>query len=327
MLFSCVQTQGADQTVCLFNGIERGQSMGLVTKARNKTLKKQATGELSPRARELTGALYNQFQEYHGKSHWDDEDIERLLVKQKEYEIDNNGWFKSESGIPMFSPSSASKCERGLFFKALKSDKDVQMMFPYQQRWVRNSTAVHEATQRDLLYMGSKLANPSYTVQFNELGLPMWEKNNAQIKYFEHNGERFAIAGMMDGILTYTKDGSTIGFEFKTKSNSVAQVGNYKMKNAQDGHKMQCTGYSLLFGINEFLLMYEAVAKDNWMKGEEARMDIRTFYHQVKETEQLVLLDKLARVTKAVREESIPTRELDKCLFCEFKTVCGKGNI
>lgn len=296
--------------------------MGFVTKANNNRMRKQVKEELSPRALELTSALYKQFNEFHSLSFWNDKDIEYLLLKQKEFEINNNGWFKCET--PIYSPSSTYKCERELMFKTINNMKDEQKMFPYQKRWVRNSTGVHEATQRDLLYMEKMLKNPAFTVQKNELGLPMWEKVSQTIKHFEHGGQHFAIAGMTDGLLTYTKDGSPVGFEFKTKSNSVAQVGNYKMKDAQDGHKMQCTGYSLLFGVNEFIIMYEAVAKDNWFKGEDARSDIRTFYHEVTKAEQEALLDKLARVTKAVNEEKLPPVQLDKCLFCEFKTICEK---
>lgn len=274
------------------------------------------------RGQELAGALYNQFNDFHSRKIWDDPRIENLLVKQRVYEMDNDGWFNS-NGLVMFSPSSASKCERELALKAMKTTKDSKPMFPYQQRWVRNSSAVHEAVQRDLLYMTKKMEDPSFKVVFTPEGLPKWEKNNAQYKEFEHNGVKFAIAGMMDGQLIYTIDKSIVGFEFKTKTNSVAQVGHYKMKDASEQHKEQCIAYSLLFGLEEFIIMYEAVAKDQWNKGEEARTDIRTFYVKVKEQDRIKLLDKFARVTKLVQADQLPECEPDKCLFCEYKNVCG----
>lgn len=299
--------------------------MSLISKAGARKLKKQVTGEVSPRGLELAGALYNQFNEFHSKRQWDDPQIEDLLVRQRVYEMDNEGWFDSK-GLVLFSPSSASKCERELCLKAMKAQKDEQIMFPYQQRWVRNSSAVHEAVQRDLLYMSKKMKDPSFKVVFNEDGLPMWEKNNAQYNEIEHNGIRFAIAGMMDGVLEY-KDGTHIGFEFKTKSNSVAQVGHYKMKDVADYHRLQCVAYSLLFDIDEFIIMYEAVAKDQWFKGEEARTDIRTFYVKVKEQEKVELLDKLARVTEAVQRDELRPCQPDKCMFCEYKNICGCSKV
>lgn len=297
--------------------------MGLVSKANAKKLKKQVlSGGDSPRGLELSGALYKQFQLFHTKGYWDDPSIERLLIKQKENELDNKGWFDS-NGLVLFSPSSASKCERELCLKAMKSTKDEQIMWPYQRRWVRNSSAVHEATQRDLLYMTKKMEDPSFVVTFDKNGLPKWEKANAQYKEFEHNGVKFAIAGMMDGILQYTKDLSKIGFEYKTKSNSVAQVGHYLLKDAKEQHRRQCIAYSLLFDLNEFILMYEAVAKDSWMKGSEARPDLRTFYVKVSQDERIELLDKFARITKLVEQDKLSQPETDKCLFCEYKKVCG----
>jgi len=298
--------------------------MGLVTKANNQRLFTEGfQPEITGRGAELTTAIINQFNEFHSKSYWDDDEIERLLIRQKEFELDNHEWFKAD--VPIFSPSSASKCERELFFKLIRSKKDAQGMFPYQQRWVNNGSAIHARTQRDLLYMEKKLKDPAFTVLKTHFGLPNWEKAGAEIRHYDWNGEKFACAGMMDGKLKYEADGSTIGFEFKTKSTTIATVGNYKMKDAQDGHKTQCTAYSLIFPITEYIIFYESVAKDGWMKGETAKSDIRAFYHKVETTAQEIMLDKFARVTKAVRDEEMPEMDTTKCIFCPYKTLCKGG--
>ena len=276
----------------------------------------------SKRGIELQTALFNQFQQFHNKNHRDDKQIEELLLRQKQWALNNPQWFKAQ-GMPIFSPSSADKCERELFYKALKMHRDEQTQFPFQRRWTRNSTAVHEATQRDLLYMEKLLPEPAFVVKRDAQGFPLWEKSSQQIRQFTHNGEQFCVAGMMDGILTYTPDNSTVGFEFKTKSNSVAQVGHFKMKAPAEHHVAQAVGYSLIFGINEFIFMYEAVAKDQWGKGPDAKMDIRTFYLEVTEEDRQKLLNKLAGVTRAIRLEQTPAPNRNKCMFCEFKTTCG----
>lgn len=299
--------------------------MSLVDKANAQKLRDQIAEEPTERGKELAGALYKQFNDFHSKNSWDDIDIENLLVKQRVYAMDNEGWFDS-NGLIMFSPSGASKCERELCLKAMKSTKDEHTMYPYQRRWVRNSSAIHEAVQRDLIYMSLKMENPAFVVLYGKNGLPLWEKNNAKYKEIERDGVKFALAGMMDGQLRY-KDGTIIGFEFKTKTNSIAQVGHYKMKDAQQQHKEQCIAYSILFGMDEFIIMYEAVSKDQWAKGSEAKSDIRTFYVHVNPDDRNRLLDKFTRVTKAVQSNNLLPCEPEKCLFCEYKNICGCGGV
>ncbi|WMU08139.1 hypothetical protein vBCtySFA70_00035 [Clostridium phage vB_CtyS-FA70] len=275
------------------------------------------------RGNELSTALFKQFNEWHDSDHWDKVEIEKLLLRQKEYETSQIGKRSPRpADIQIYSPSGASKCARELYFKAKKVKKEEER-YPYQRRWTRNSTAVHEVTQKDLLYMTMQMKDPAFKIKLLENGLPAWEQNIKTFKRFDHNGQQFAVLGMMDGVLEY-KDGSTVGFEFKTKTNSVAQVGNYKLKAPAPYHLQQCVAYSLLFGMNEFILMYEAVAKDSWMKNAEARTDIRTFYHKVTEEERIALLDRFAEVTKYIEDnKEIPPREDDKCLFCPYKYLCN----
>ena len=294
----------------------------IASKGNAQKLKKQVVSTVSPRGAELAGALIAQFNEFHSKDVRDDKDIEKLLVRQRAEELDSvDAYSQIPKGLTIFSPSSVSKCPRELFYKALKQTKDSQTMYPYQRRWCRNGSAVHEYTQRDLLYM-EKMKSPSFVVERCENGLPNWEANMKTHKIIEHNGVKFAMFGMMDGVLNYTPDGSRIGFEFKTKSTTIATVGDYKMKDAQDSHKEQTVAYSLLFGMNEFVLMYESVAKDNWSANANARSDIRAFYNEVTEIDKLMLLDKLADVEKHVQSGVLPEGDVTKCIFCPYKKTC-----
>lgn len=277
------------------------------------------------RGRELTGAIYKQFNEWHSKDRWGNPEVERLLLKQKEFEISLMEKKSERPATYIFSPSGASKCSRELWFKAM-GEKQHDDKYPYHRRWTRNSTAVHEATQKDILSMTMLLKNPAFKIQFLENGLPMWEENIKTHKMIQHNGVEFAVLGMMDGIFQY-QDGASVGFEFKTKSNSIGQVGNYKMKEPAPYHKTQCVAYSILFGMDEFILMYEAVAKDQWSKGAEAKLDIRTFYHRVTEADRIELLDKFADVVKALDKKEKPQMEMDKCMFCPYKHLCTGGEI
>jgi hypothetical protein len=265
-------------------------------------------------------AIHAEIKELKQQEPRDQEAIDKLYEQRKE--LQKEVYIDIPRDMVVFSPSSASKCVRELFFRGMKERRDAQTMHPYQRRWVRNGSAVHEATQRDLLYMEKVLDKPAFVVERLENGLPAWENNIKDFKVFEHNGQKFVLLGMTDGILQYTPDGTRVGFEFKTKSTTIASVGGYKMKDAQEGHKTQTICYSLLFDVDEFLIMYESLAKDNWGKGEEARSDIRTFYNKVTPQQKKEMLDKFALVAKAVKDEKIPAGEYGKCLFCEYKSIC-----
>ncbi|MFP3427608.1 hypothetical protein, partial [Pseudoalteromonas sp. SIMBA_162] len=83
-----------------------------------------------------------------------------------------------------------------------------------------------------------------------------------------------------DGILQY-KDGSRVGFEFKTKSTKQDTI--HKLKKPSPSHIQQTVAYSLLFGIDEYLITYESVSKDEWRSGPIAYEDIKPFYVKVTE--------------------------------------------
>nr|BDD45015.1 hypothetical protein 10 [Bacillaceae bacterium] len=279
-----------------------------------------------PRAEELTNAMLKHFERFHSLSEIYDRDIEEAILEDELENIRNPKQLNFEKGLVTFSPSSASKCERELFYKAKRFEKDDQPLEPYQRRWVRNGSAVHAAVQKDLLLAEAHLKNPSFRVVRMPNGRPSWEHNLKDVKQFEYNGIRFQVFGMMDGILRY-KDGSKVGFEFKTKSTTLGAIGRYKMKDAQESHKEQAVAYSLLFGVDEFLFVYESLAKDGWTKGKEAKPDLRCFYFKPSDQQKEELLQKFAFVAERVERDSIPAPDYSKCIFCPFKDQCEKDGI
>lgn len=288
-------------------------------------LKKRVLEQDTERGNRLAGALYNQMNDLHSVDFYPNYEIEKLLLEQKEHDLEKiKNFERLPEGLVAFSPSSVSACARGLVFKANKEEKDEVQRFPYQRRWTRNSSAVHEAVQRDLLYCEKVLKNPIFTVERLESGLPAWEQNIKTAKVIEHNGVKFVLNGMCDGILRYAPDNSKVLFEFKTKSTTIGTVGTYKLKGVQEEHRLQAVAYSILFGVDEVVFMYESVAKDGWTKGAEAKVDFRTFYVQITEQDRQDLLDRLSDVAKAYYKKEIPEKESDKCFFCVYKTACER---
>lgn len=291
-------------------------------------LKKRVIEQDSERGQRLAGALYNQMNDLHSVDFYPNYEIESLLLRQKEHDLEKMKNFERlPEGLISFSPSSASACARGLVFKANKEEKDEVIRFPYQRRWTRNSSAVHEAVQRDLLYCEKVLKNPIFTVERLESGLPAWEQNIKTAKVIVHNNVQFIINGMCDGILNYTPDGSRVLFEFKTKSTTIGTVGTYKLKGVQEEHRIQAVAYSILFGVDEVVFMYESVAKDGWTKGAEAKVDFRTFYVKITEEDRQKLLDRLSDIALDYYMNYLPEKETEKCFFCTYKEACERvGN-
>lgn len=278
--------------------------------------------------RSMAGVLYEQFNEFHTKNFYPPD----VAVESEFYTmiLDNiqNPPKKPgiPKGVPIFNPSGSDKCKRELYYRATGVSVDRGKLLPYHKRWTRNATLVHEGVQRDLLYMEKHMPDAPFQIHRMEDGRPAWEENIKQTKLFTVGDVQFGLTGMMDGVLHYKPTDQLVGFEFKTKSNSVAQVGTYKMKEPGSSHALQCTAYKMLFGLSDYILMYESVAKDNWMKGEDARIDIRTFHLEVTDEMEFELASKFADVARSVKTDTIPQREYDKCLFCQYKDVC-KGEV
>lgn len=295
--------------------------MSLVSKpdGLRDTVKKNAAKQ--KRSVELTDAFLFHLNSINGKDYFPVKSVEQLLHKQHASEIGKMGKRPGyPTNLPRFSPSSSDKCDRELFYKAVRAEQDAKTMYPFQRRWTRNSTAVHEAVQRTLLEAEVLLDSPKFLVErMEDTGLPAWERNVEKWKVFQHQGTEFVLYGMMDGILVY-EDGSRIGFEFKTKSNSVAQI--KQAKEPQGSHVAQCVAYSLLFGVDEYLITYESVAKDKWSTNELARDDVKVFYVKVTEKQRQELLDKFARIAYNVEDGEVSEPNFSKCLFCPFKSKC-----
>lgn len=229
--------------------------------------------------------------------------VEEILLKQKEHDVQMISVRPTYPDLPKFNPSGASKCEYELYHQANKLPIPKMDLYPYHRRWTRNATAVHETVQRDLLYMSEYLDSPRLEVQYLDSGLPAWERNILKWEQFNHNGQQFIINGMCDGLLTDNETGQTVGFEFKTKSTTIAAVGDYKMKDVQDGHRLQAISYSILFfgdayedRTDTILFLYESVAKDWWTKGAEARADLRAFQVEITLADRMALLGRFAEV-------------------------------
>jgi hypothetical protein len=299
----------------------KGKAQEIKAKHKKQKKKEELAGEVQS---EISQAFHDMVDEFHGMDIRDDYKLDTQILKWKMEEMTDGksnlrGTF--EDDIPVFSPSGVSASERDLFFKLVKAEEDPQQFTPQQRRWVKNGSAIHDRMQRDLLYIEKYLENAPFEVLRTKEGKPAWERNTRTVKQFEHNGEKFQLYGMVDGMLYYKPEKKRIGYDFKTKSTTIATVGDYKLKVPQENNVLQMVAYSLMFDVDEYIIHYESLAKDNWTKGAEARNDFKVFHIKITDEMKTELLDKLARVTKAVRTKTLPDREPENEIFSNYKTL------
>ncbi|MFX5501849.1 hypothetical protein ACM5ME_17755 [Bacillus subtilis] len=293
--------------------------MSLLSKPTELTDQVRAKKASEARGEELTTALANHIEAVNSQDYFEIVEVEETLLKEQQHKIEVMQKEKDyPRDIPRFSPSSAGKSKVELFLKAVKAPKDEVTGYPFQRRWTRNSTAVHGAMQKQLLEAEIIVDDPAFKVVRLDNELPAWEKNIERWKVIEHNGQRFVIFGMCDGLLEYQKDGSIVGFEYKTKSNSVAQI--KQLKEPTPTHKAQTVAYSILFGVDEWLITYESVAKDKWTTNENARPDFKIFYNKVTDADRKRLLDKWAKVAEHIENGELPDNDIKDYTFFPYKT-------
>lgn len=298
--------------------------MAIISKKGAQKLKEEALRE-DGYGTQMAKDMLAHLDEFHSIDRvWDDKEIETMLLHQKEREIKQMGSKPTyPRNLVKFNPSGASSTVMDLYLKA-KGFKERTERYPYHKRWTRNSTAVHEAVQRDLLYAEKLLPNPKFTVERTAEGLPAWEDNILGWVKLAHGGKEFILNGKMDGILTHEPTGKRVGFEFKTKSNTLGQVGHYRMKEPASYHVEQCTAYCLLTGIRDYMIVYEGVVKPQWLAMAEAKPDIRAFHVNI--TDEMIeeLLAKWAYVTECV-ETDTPPEDADLGFFSGYKYLFDEG--
>lgn len=280
-----------------------------------------------------------------------DNAIERKFYSQRLAHIGFKPY--PNDGLITFGASGTSMCDRQLVFKndkATRPEKSADISFRGRQR--RQGTAVVDYLQLDILHMPKRLkGSHTFEMAVRENGEWDFEDAAQERRVFTHpdpdTGElvSFAVTAKPDGKLTYNPDGSLIILEYKTKASGLrAMNGKLDYKGAQDDHKRQVVAESLVFGLNEALIVYESTQKPAWFSDEENSgvtkgqktwkdgaplPDMRAFYVDITDQMRTELLDDLARQAAIVYESrksgDVPDVDVDmtgKCGFCNFRGHC-----
>ena len=248
---------------------------------------------------------------------------EYAKIKQKRNFIDWNSIY--------FSPSSANSCDRELYVKALKMERDDDDVKPWQRRWTALGTAVGDWLQREILLAErhfTKLTGkePPFVMARTSEGQPFFEDFVHGQYFFEHDGEKFSIIGTCDGVLIHQPTGKRIGLEIKSKQTGANETSPAKLKAPKDDHMAQVTCYSLMYDVDDYLIIYVNTSKKSWFMDDDEfanSPDFRVFGVQVTDEMKRRVLDKFAGVARAVRTKTPPPLNLEKFTFNNFKRSCA----
>ena len=230
-----------------------------------------------------------------------------------------------------FSPSSANKDDRELYVKAIGMPRDDDEIKPWQRRWQAIGTAVGDWLQREILlaerhYEKFTLKRPPFIMARTDDGMPFFEDFVHSQYFFEHDGEKFSIVGTCDGMLIHQPTGRRIGLEIKSKQTNADETSPSKLRAPKEDHVAQVTCYSLMYGVDDYLIIYVNTAKKAWFMDDEEfakHPDFRVFGVQVTDEMKRRVLDKFARVTRAVQTKTPPPLDLEKFRFNNYKRSCA----
>jgi hypothetical protein len=257
--------------------------------------------------------MINRYNEH--REPWDN-DLKRQIAEQNLAIIQNPR--KVSYWGAYFSPSSAGSCPRELYLKLRKAKKDNDLKPNHQTQWQKLGTAIGDILQRDLLFIEKHYAKltgeqPPFVPARTPEGYPFWEEfAQAQVE-IEHNGEKFKLIGQPDGKLVHRETGEFVGLEAKSKQ---TKNGVSKLSSPDPKHRKQCAVYSIMYGIDTFIITYVSAVKDNW--GESAPV-VKAFTVNITEKERKELLDYFADLVRRARENDPPPVDLNGWTFNNFK--------
>ena len=233
---------------------------------------------------------------------------------------------------PYYSPSAATACARELYEKGIGSKRDIQGQPPYQKRWTQIGTAVGDMIQRDLLFIEKHMEGAKFRFLRNGRGEPMFEEfSKVNVPIELPDGTLFYLYGTPDGIMEYTAaDGQKyrVGLEVKSKQTTAARTSLYSMRAPEDKHVAQCHGYSIMYDVDYYIILYVNCSKKAWSMSDEdfeKTPDIRAFGVEITQHDRNALVERLAEVQRMINNKKPPVPDLTKWTFNSFKTAIAQS--
>ncbi|MDQ0270767.1 hypothetical protein [Cytobacillus purgationiresistens] len=257
------------------------------------------------------------------------EQYARVLREQSKWGYFN--WKTAPDGTPRptFAPSSAGKDERQLYSKAVYGRKAEEGRPPNrnQRDWTGLGSQVGGYIQREIMLAErhfEKLTGkkPRFKFERTKRNEPAFEHFVKKIHEVEHNGEKFGLNGLPDGILEYiTDDGEILRVGLEVKSFQKSYTDFKEQAEPKRDHELQTHVYNEMYDLDYTLVLYHLTYGADW----EYEFSRNKIYGRfIPREARISLLDKFARVTKAWRTKTPPAIDLDGWKYNDYKTVIAK---
>ena len=213
---------------------------------------------------------------------------------------------------------SSMSCLRNMYYQVVGAERDNERTTSELVGILDSGSHRHEAIQAVIsqmtsLGMGWEYVDVGTYIEENKLEhLQVVAKKGFETKLLH---KTLNISFLCDGILQYKPTGKYYIFEFKTESSS-----KWLGRNAMDPkHEPQATTYSLCFGINEVIFVYEN--RDNTAK--------KSYLYTVQDAHKFDVLGKIEQSDYYVGRMETPPKPRDipksVCMYCNYKTICKKA--
>lgn len=238
--------------------------------------------------------------------------VEQLFLLDLENAIEKIALRKSQKGkaSKCYKPSSMN-CKRMMAYHRIGIESDDTRRSAQLIGMGESGTDRHERLQEVI----TKMQEMGYDIEWIDVETYIKENNLKHLEVVSKHGNEtkvyykpLHIRFLTDGIIKYR--GEYYILEIKTEVSFKHDV----RKDVAEEHKNQITIYSLAFGINKVMVLYE----------NRNLLNKKNFLYEVSVEEQNKAIERLTEVESIVQSGSIPEKEEDKktCRYCDFAKRC-----
>ena len=210
-----------------------------------------------------------------------------------------------------YKPSSMGGCSRCIFYEVTGAPSDGVPTDYTLQGICESGTSRHDVLQKYVMQMKEngfdwEWVDPEdYVNEFQPAGLKMIQRSGNEVKFYN---EFYNMRFLCDGIIKFGDEYFIL--EIKTES-------CYKFDKHDDAypeHKTQATCYSLSFGSDKVIFLYEN--RDN--------CTTKAYLVEVTDEMKDGVEDKIAEIDLAIEEGRIPDKEesAKACQYCDYRRRC-----
>ena len=242
-----------------------------------------------------------------------------LFATDLEYSIVKYNSMTTPNTVSKSYKPSSLHCIRNMYYQV--TGKEVEQNSSITADFIgicESGTGRHNDIQESIIHMKDVgidceyINVADYVKEHNLPNLEIIEQCGHETKLFN---SKYNIRFLCDGIIKYK--GEYYIFEYKTEASFKWN----SRDNVDDGHKLQATAYSLSFGLNNVIFLYEN--RDVCTK--------KCYLFEVTDDMRNDLIEKLTICDKYVAKNLVPPKPLDLpvkyCKYCGYADMCRKDDI